>query len=45
MTDYDDDEIFGRNYLGVKRHLEGLITQAGTDNIDGLLGFSWWGDW
>jgi hypothetical protein len=42
---YYDDEIFRVHYAGIKGHLEALRTQAKADNTDGLLTFSWWGDW
>jgi alpha-L-rhamnosidase len=44
-TYYDDDAIFKRHYTGIKAHLEALRTQATADNANGLLTFSWWGDW
>ena len=39
---YDDDAIFGAHYDGIRAHLESLRALA---TPDGLLPFSWWGDW
>ena len=42
---YDDDDVVGLRYTGIKAHLDSLTKQAGIDNDGGLLDFSWWGDW
>lgn len=42
---YDDNAIFSRHYDSIKAHLQYLVTTATSDNDDGLLAFSWWGDW
>ncbi|EGD77258.1 hypothetical protein PTSG_12712 [Salpingoeca rosetta] len=42
---YEDDEIAAQHYDGLRFHLESLIAQAANDSMDGLLAFSWWGDW
>ena len=39
---YDDDEIFGEHYDGIRAHLESLRAMA---TPEGILPFSWWGDW
>jgi hemoglobin-like flavoprotein len=44
-TYYHDDQIVADHYPGIKQHLESLINQTIVDNMDGLLAFSWWGDW
>jgi len=42
---YDDDDVVGLRYDGVKAHIDSLTKQAVVDNDQGLLDFSWWGDW
>eukprot|EP00043_Microstomoeca_roanoka_P006639 m.64551 g.64551 ORF g.64551 m.64551 type:complete len:1035 (+) comp13499_c0_seq1:75-3179(+) len=42
---YEDDDIAAQHYTGLRSHLESLISQAANDSMDGLLAFSWWGDW
>ena len=45
QTYFDDDRIFFNHYDGIKAHLESLKAQAKVDQDNGLLDFSWWGDW
>lgn len=42
---YHDDDIFAAHYDGLRAHLMWLVRTAGGDGEDGLLDFSWWGDW
>ena len=42
---YDDDDVVGLHYAGIKAHIDSLTKQAGIDNEGGLLHFSCWGDW
>eukprot|EP00750_Incisomonas_marina_P020197 INCI3819.1.p1 GENE.INCI3819.1~~INCI3819.1.p1 ORF type:complete len:646 (+),score=85.21 INCI3819.1:1504-3441(+) len=42
---YKDDRIFAEHYDGIKGHLDSLRAEAAIDGMDGLLTFSWWGDW
>eukprot|EP01004_Peranema_trichophorum_P002698 NODE_1736_length_1831_cov_65.029859_g1473_i0.p1 GENE.NODE_1736_length_1831_cov_65.029859_g1473_i0~~NODE_1736_length_1831_cov_65.029859_g1473_i0.p1 ORF type:complete len:488 (+),score=93.46 NODE_1736_length_1831_cov_65.029859_g1473_i0:103-1464(+) len=44
-TYYEDDRIFGTHYEGIKAHLDFLIKEAASGNMDGLLTYSLHGDW
>lgn len=44
-TYYDDNRIFEINYDGIRAHIEQLRQTAAGDNLNGLLAYSWWGDW